>query len=114
MSAAYVGRSAGRSSSLPGWDQLVAFDVDTGRKTEYNFGDRWCIEEHIYVRTSGTGPASWIVGTGLDMERRQTALMVFSAADIAGGPIALAYLPRALPFGLPGIFAPASATTSQR
>ncbi|MGR4868248.1 carotenoid oxygenase family protein [Variovorax sp. LARHSF232] len=110
----YVGRSANRPANLPGWDQLVAFDVESGRTSEYNFGDRWFIEEHVFARTSDAGPAAWIVGTGLDMARRQTALLVFSASRVSAGPVAVAYLPRALPFGLHGTFVPASARTSNR
>jgi carotenoid cleavage dioxygenase len=103
----YIGRSAGRPASLPGWDQLIAFDVETGSTRRYNFGDKWFIEEHVFARTNPVGPVSWIVGTGLDLELRQTAVMVFSAANIADGPVALAYLPRALPFGVHGVFAQA-------
>ena len=105
-----LGRSQARDASVPGFDQLVMFSVEDGKTQWFDYGPDFMVEEHIYVPESSAAgaPATWIVGTALDMRRKQTVLSVFRAVDVAAGPIAQATLPYALPIGLHGCFAAAS------
>lgn len=103
-----LGRSKERDAALPGFDELVSFNVDQGSTQRYAYGNDWLAEEHLLVPDASTpvGPAKWIVGTALNVVRRTTSLSVFRAGSIAGGPIAQASLPYFLPLGLHGIFVP--------
>ena len=103
-----LGRSKERDADIPGFDELVSFDVDKGSTQRYAYGSDWLVEEHLLApdASAPVGPAKWIVGTALNMVRRTTALSVFRAGSIADGPIAQASLPYFLPLGLHGIFVP--------
>ena len=48
-----------------------------------------------------------LVGTALDLVRREMVFSVFDARRLADGPVAQARMPRVMPLGLHGIFVPA-------
>ena len=102
-----IGRSPTRSADVPGYDQLVMFNVEEGSSERFVYGNDWMVEEHILVPNAGSigERASWIVGTALNMRTKRTALSVFDACAIASGPIARVTLDSALPLGLHGCFA---------
>jgi all-trans-8'-apo-beta-carotenal 15,15'-oxygenase len=104
-----VGRSADRDADVPGYDELVSFDVERGASERYAYGLDWMVEEHLLVpeATRPADPATWVIGTALNMRSRQTVVSVFNASAIADGPVAQASLPIALPLGLHGLFVPA-------
>ena len=81
---------------------------DFARQTElrYDYGDHTIAEEHIVVPKPGTSNElnAWVMGTSYDIKRGQTAVNVFEAQNIAGGPIARAWLPYAMPLGFHGNF----------
>jgi carotenoid cleavage dioxygenase len=101
-----LSRSATRPAELPGWDGLAAFDPERGVTQAFSFGNDWALEEHVYApdATDPGQPSKWIVGVAMDLRERQTVLLVFSASALAQGPVAMARLPGALPFGLHGTF----------
>ena len=104
-----VGRSADRDADVPGYDELVSFDVERGTSDRYAYGPDWMVEEHLLIsdKTRPLEPATWAIGTALNMRSRRTVVSVFNASAIADGPVAQASLPIALPLGLHGLFVPA-------
>ena len=104
-----VGRSADRDADVPGYDELVSFDVERGTSDRYAYGPDWMVEEHLLIsdKTRPLEPATWVIGTALNMRSRRTVVSVFNASAIADGPVAQASLPIALPLGLHGLFVPA-------
>jgi carotenoid cleavage dioxygenase len=102
-----VGRSDSRDPTVPGFDEIVSFDVESGVAKRFSYGKDWLVEEHVFA-PGGSGKSEWIVGTALNMTRRQTMVSVFPASSISDGPVAQASLPYALPLGLHGCFVPNS------
>jgi carotenoid cleavage dioxygenase-like enzyme len=47
----------------------------------------------------------WLVGTVLDYSKKRTGLAILDAARLEDGPLAMAWLPYALPLGFHGWFA---------
>lgn len=94
----------------PGFDGVMRMDVTTGLNDVYHYGEEVMVEEHVFIpRTKerikeGDG---WLVGTALDLKRKQMLFSVFSAQHLSDGPIAQAVMPRPMPLGLHGIFVPA-------
>ena len=91
----------------PGYDGLAILDPDAGEVTsQWRYGDDWMVEEHLLVGDSNRSgaPAPWLVGTALNLSRRQIAVSVFDASNLASGPVAQAWLPYAAPLGLHGSF----------
>ena len=82
--------------------------MEDGATQRFDYGAEWMAEEHILVpeHSAAGARARWIVGTALDLRRKETVLSVFLAADVADGPVAQARLPYALPIGLHGCFTP--------
>lgn len=103
-----VARSRGRREDLPGYDELLMFGIEEGVMQRFSYGDDYLVEEHIFVPDSAnvSGPAKWIVGTALDLGRKQTVVSMFDATSIVHGPVARASLPYALPLGLHGCYCP--------
>ncbi|MDB5859659.1 MAG: Carotenoid oxygenase [Ramlibacter sp.] len=94
----------------PGYDSVLRLDVGTGRADRYRYGDNVMVEEHVFVaRRSGSGREGdgWLVGTALDLKRREMLFSVFDAQRLADGPIAQGAMARVMPLGLHGIFVPA-------
>lgn len=94
----------------PGFDAVARLDVTSGQRDFYRYGRDVMVEEHVFVpRREGSGREGdgWLVGTALDLERRQMLFSVFDARRLADGPVAQATMPRVMPLGLHGIFVPA-------
>ena len=88
----------------------MRLDVTTGARDVYRYGAGVMVEEHVFVpRPTGSGREGegWLMGTALDLKRQQMLFSVFNAQRLADGPIAQGELPRVMPLGLHGIFAPA-------
>ena len=106
-----LGRSATRGADMPGYDELVMFDVDEGSTQRFVYGADWMVEEHVLVpnASSVSEGSDWIVGTALNLRSRRPVVSVFRAGSIIDGPVAQASLPYALPLGLHGCFVPSAA-----
>jgi carotenoid cleavage dioxygenase len=89
-----------------GFDGIRRLDLDSGQTDTYRYGDRFLVEEHVFVadRARPQEGAGWLIGTALDVDRGQTVLSVFDAMRLSAGPLAHARLPYALPLGLHGNF----------
>ena len=81
-------------------------DLETGAVDAYDYGPHAVAEEHVPVPRPGSTREGegWLVGTWLDWKAGVTRLSVFEAGDLAGGPLATASLPYALPLGFHGNF----------
>lgn len=98
------------AGARPGFDAVMRVDVTSGSRDVYRYGADVMVEEHVFVpRPVGSGSEGdgWLVGTALDLERRQMLFSVFDAQRLAAGPIAQGTLARVMPLGLHGIFVPA-------
>ncbi len=94
----------------PGFDSVMRLDVTTGKADRYRYGADVMVEEHIFVLNparSGREGEGWVLGTALDLMRREMLFSVFDAQHLADGPIAQGTLPRVMPLGLHGLFVPA-------
>jgi carotenoid cleavage dioxygenase len=99
-------RSNSRSRDVPGFDQVALIQAETVERRNFLYGDDWLVEEHLLVAGADVRTPRWVLGTGLDLRSKTTAISVFDADDIARGPVARAHLPYALPLGLHGTFVP--------
>jgi carotenoid cleavage dioxygenase len=91
----------------PGYDSVMRLDVTRGKVDRFRYGPDVMVEEHVFVpsRTgSGREGDGWLVGTALDLERRQMLFSVFDAKRLADGPVAQGVMPRVMPLGLHAIF----------
>ncbi len=92
-----------------GYDMIQRRDLESGEVDRYHYGPDFVLEEHLLVpdmsgQTEGSG---WVIGTALDLGRQATVLSIFDAKALRNGPVAQAYLPYAMPFGIHGHFVPA-------
>jgi len=101
-----VERAESRSRDVPGYDRLALIDVTTRTRRSFEFGDDWLVEEHVLVAEGEAHTPKWAIGTAISLREKATVLSVFDTDDIAGGPVARARLPYALPLGLHGTFVP--------
>lgn len=90
----------------PGHDAVTRLDLDSGRADTYRYGADVIVEEHVFVARPGATREGdgWLVGTALDLKRRQSRLAVFDARRVADGPLLQATMARAMPLGLHGAF----------
>ncbi len=92
------------------FDSVVRADIDSGRLDSFTYPDNELVEEHIVVPRNDTGGSNkgdaWVLGTTLDITRRQTVLNIFAFDRLADGPVARARLPYPLPLGLHGNYIP--------
>ncbi|SEB26347.1 carotenoid oxygenase family protein [Variovorax sp. YR216] len=96
-------RTLSRPANLPGWDAVCMFDVDDRHMNSFCFGDGYVVEEHVFAGAPGRG-AEWVIGVVLNLSSRRTELTIFEASNLSAGPVGVAGLPYALPFGLHGHF----------
>ena len=89
-----------------GFNGLMRLDIESGARERFSFGLQTVVEEHVFVpRPGGTREGEgWLVGTGYDVQRRQSFLSVFDAMRLADGPVARAWLPYWVPYGFHGRF----------
>ena len=94
----------------PGFNGVMRLDVGSGARDVFRYGADVMVEEHVFVPDpagSGREAVGWLLGTALDLPRRQMLFSVFDAQHLADGPIVQGVLPRVMPLGLHGIFVPA-------
>jgi len=92
-----------------GFNGLMRLDIESGARERFSFGNDVVVEEHVLVPRPGSTKEGegWLVGMGYDVKRRRSFLSVFDALHLAGGPLARAWLPYAVPYGFHGRFYPA-------
>lgn len=97
------------AGNRPGYDAVARVDTGSGRVDRYRYGSDLLVEEHVFVPRPGSVREGdgWLVGSALDIRRRQTLFSVFDAQNLAAGPLAQGAMARLMPLGLHGIFVPA-------
>ena len=70
----------------------------------FDFGDDFVLEEQLYVRAGGK---RYALGTIFNAKKARTGLVLFNLDRLDDGPIAQAWLDRAMPLGFHGSFLPA-------
>ena len=98
-------------SPHPSLNQVTMLNPLNGSEVSYRYPDHLIPEEHLLIgkptsptRSANPGAAPWVLGTALNYRDSRSELHLFAADDLAGGPIASALLPYALPLGLHGKF----------
>jgi carotenoid cleavage dioxygenase len=93
------------AAARPGYDAVMRMDLQRGTIDRYRYGDDHLVEEHIFLpRAGGAEVEGWLVGSAIDLTRRQMRFSVFDAQHLSAGPIAQARLPRLMPAGLHASF----------
>lgn len=75
-----------------------------GRSRRLRPSGRVRLEEHRFVPRSAQLGDGWLVGTGYDLDKRASVLMVFDTASDGGRPVVQATMDRRIPFGFHGCF----------
>ncbi|HET7773646.1 MAG TPA: carotenoid oxygenase family protein [Burkholderiaceae bacterium] len=88
---------------------LALRDLQTGKQDRYDYGEDVIAEEHLIIPRRGADTGrnerdAWVIGTSFDARRKQTAVSVFEAGNLAAGPVAVARLPYFIPLGFHGNF----------
>lgn len=81
---------------------ILRRDVESGTTEQYDFGPGVISEEHVFVPVTRGKDSGWLIGTALDVERRESLLSVFRADALADGPVAQGRLPYPVPLGFHG------------
>lgn len=107
-------RYAYNMTGKPGWflfDGIVKHDLERGRETRYAFGDGvYGSETAMAPRIGATAEDDgYLVTFVTDMNADRSECLVFSAADLASGPIARIRLPERISSGTHACWAPAGA-----
>ncbi|WP_163509898.1 carotenoid oxygenase family protein [Fodinicola acaciae] len=83
------------------FDGLVKYDISTGAKTQWSFGQgRWGSEAPFAPRDGSTSDDDGYLVTFVQDEREnRSELDIFDAADVTAGPVARVLLPQRVPLG---------------
>ena len=86
------------------FDTLAHFDHQTGRRADYTFDAGDAPGEPIFVQRSADAAEGdgWLLSVVYRRGTDTSDLAIFEAQDVAKGPIALAHMPRRVPFGFHG------------
>ncbi len=83
---------------------ILSLDKSAKPLGHFDFGDNFALEEQLYVRADGK---RYALGTIFNAKTARTGLVLFNLDRLADGPIAQAWLDRAMPLGFHGAFLPA-------
>lgn len=86
---------------------LAVHDWQTGRSDAFEFGERWIVEEAVFVPKPGRDAETdaWLVAPAINLAEGVTELHVFDAGRVADGPLASWRADVALPAGFHGAWA---------
>jgi len=95
--------SASGSTGLK-FDSIAHIDHQTGQKAIHTFGNGDAPGEPIFIPRSADAPEGdgWLIALVYRALEDRSDFVVLDALDIAKGPIAVAKLPRRVPFGFHG------------
>ena len=87
-----------------GFDSLAHIDLKTGKKIVHSFGAGDAVSEPVFVPAGANAAEGegFLLATVYRGSENRSDLVVLDAADVAAGPIAVAALPRRVPFGFHG------------
>jgi all-trans-8'-apo-beta-carotenal 15,15'-oxygenase len=81
--------------------KLIRLNAQGDKTAEFDLGADFAIEEQLPVFVDGR---SYAIGTALDIKRQRSGIVLFDLKAISDGPIAQAWLQRAVPLGFHGSF----------
>jgi carotenoid cleavage dioxygenase len=86
---------------------IAHLDLQTGRRQVYELNGGDATSEPVFVPRSPDAPEGdgWLTAVVYRAGEDRSDLLVFEALDIAKGPIAVAHVPRRVPFGFHGNWA---------
>ena len=87
-----------------GFDSLAHIDLKTGKKIVHNFGEGDTPSEPVFVAAGANAAEGegFLLATVYRGSENRSDLVVLDAGDVAKGPVAVASLPRRVPFGFHG------------
>ena len=90
------------------FDAIAHFDTKTGKRVLHTFGAGDVTSEPVFVERSADAAEGdgWILAVVYRGNENRSDLVILDAQDIIKGPIAVATLPRRVPFGFHGNWAP--------
>jgi carotenoid cleavage dioxygenase len=83
-------------------DSIAHIDHQTGVRATHTFSVGDVVSEPVFVPGSAAEGDGWILATVYRGEEDRSDLVVLNAQDVKAGPIAIAELPRRVPFGFHG------------
>ncbi|KYC40292.1 9-cis-epoxycarotenoid dioxygenase [Scytonema hofmannii PCC 7110] len=98
----YTGKIA--QSSLPLFEGIIKYDLNTGKSETHKFGQGRYGGEAVFVPRPGATAEDdgWLVTFVYDTNEDASELVVVNAQDITGEPIARVLLPQRVPYGFHG------------
>ena len=93
-----------------GFDTIAHIDHATGKRATYDFALGDAAGEPIFIPRSADAPEGdgWVISVVYRGNEDRSDFLVFDAQAIPAGPIAVAKLPRRVPFGFHGNWRPAA------
>jgi len=94
--------------STVGLDAIAHLDLQTGKRQVYALDGGDATSEPVFVPRSADAAEGdgWLTAVVYRAGEDRSDLLVFEAQDVAKGPIAIAEMPRRVPFGFHGNWAP--------
>ena len=86
-----------------GLSGILSLDKSGKPLGHFDFGDDFVLEEQLYVRTD---QKRYTLGTVFNAKKARSGLVLMDLDRLADGPLAQAWLDRALPLGFHGAFLP--------
>lgn len=100
----YIAKSA--KTSLPLFDGLVKYDMNSGKSQTHEFGKGRYGGEAVFVPRSSLGKGGeddgWLVTFVHDTAEETSELVVVNAQDMTGEPVARVLIPQRVPYGFHG------------
>jgi carotenoid cleavage dioxygenase len=104
----YFAGQTGKEDGLGvGFDSIVHIDHKTGKKDVHAFGAGNVTSEPVFVPRGASAPEGdgWLLQTVYRGAENRSDLVVLDAGNVSGKPVAVAELPRRVPFGFHGNWA---------
>lgn len=98
--------TGGERSESGYFNSVSAIDPDNGMTDTYDYGEGCMVEEHRFVPAPDARRTKqgWLIGNVLDYRRGRSGISILDAENLAGGPMAQAWLPHTIPLGFHGWF----------
>jgi len=91
-------------------NSVAHVDLMTNKQTVRRFGQKDALGEPIFIPRSADAPEGdgWVMVLHYSQARNTSDLLILNAQDIAGEPAAVIHMPRRVPIGFHGNWAPAA------
>jgi carotenoid cleavage dioxygenase len=103
----FAGRADENDGLGEGFDTIAHIDFATGKKVLHKFGAGNVTSEPVFVPRGANAPEGdgWLLQTVYRGADNRSDLVILDATNISAGPVAVAELPRRVPFGFHGNWA---------